>query len=143
MSEVRVGVVGYCPPSRFDEELARSAIVNGFDRMLKHFNVSELTIVSGATNVGVLAIAYAEAAKRGWKTVGVACMKARDFQLFPTDELKLIGENWGDESSTFVSMLDGIIKIGGGKQSAREFEEVLSSGKPGMSYEVPLITEPA
>jgi len=33
------------------------------------------------------------------------------------DEEYIEGENWGDESEKFLSMLDRMVKIGGGNQS--------------------------
>jgi hypothetical protein len=135
----RVGVVGYCPPTKFDEVEARRLIIESFDEIIEHAGVAPIAIVSGLTNVGVLAIAYEEAVKRGWTTVGVACKRAMEHELFPVDEQLVVGDNWGDESSSFVEILDAMIRIGGGKQSLRETEEVKAQGLPTFEYDLPVL----
>ena len=136
----RVGVVGYCPPTKFDENEARRMIIDAYDQVAEIYaGHPAIAIVSGLTNVGVLAIAYEEAVKRGWKTVGVACQRAMEHELFPVDEQLVVGDNWGDESSAFVSILDAMIRIGNGKQSIRETEEVRAQGLPTFEYDLPVL----
>lgn len=137
MNKLRVGVVGYCPPTKFDEVEARRMVVDAFDHIAAEHADYEIEVVSGLTNVGVLGIAYEEAVKRGWKTVGIACKKALEHPLFPVDEMIMEGENWGDESPRFLSSIDMMVRIGGGKQSARETEEVKSSGRQALEYDLP------
>ncbi|MEK7101193.1 MAG: hypothetical protein AAB921_03790 [Patescibacteria group bacterium] len=134
----RIGVVGYCPPTKFDENEARRAIIDAYDQLADLYPGQSIAIVSGLTDVGVLAIAYAEAQKRGWMTVGVACERAMEHPLFPVNVPIVVGEKWGDESPMFVGMLDGMIRIGGGKQSIRETEEVKARGLPTLEYDVPI-----
>ena len=126
--KLNLGVVGYCPPSRFDETTARDLVKKGFDALATAHPDAEITVVSGLTNVGVLKIAYEEARDRGWRTVGIACKKAADYELFPVDEVRIVGENWGDESATFVSSVDAMLRVGGGPQSKREAELVRAGG---------------
>ena len=135
-----LGVVGYCPPTRFDEDEARRMIVDAYDRVRKSCPDREIAVVSGLTNVGVLKIAYDEAAKRGWKTVGVACEGAMEHPLFPVTARIVVGANWGDESPTFVGVLDAIVRIGTGKQSVRETEEVKRNGKSAFEYDLPVLS---
>ena len=148
---VRIGVVGYCPPTKFDEKLALDYIVDAYNRVSADFHGCEITIVSGLTYVGVLKIAYEEAKRRSWKTAGVACKKAQSHLLFPVDETPLIvGEKWGDESDVFINGtsipgthhehgLDAIIRIGVGEQSIKETEFLKSKGKPTYEYDLPRI----
>lgn len=136
---IRIGVVGYCPPTKFDEIEARRLIVEAYSEVAKHYTGDSLTIVSGLTNVGILAIAYEEAVKRNWTTVGIACAKVAGHALFPVDEKVIVGESWGDESATFTSMLDGMIRVGGNKQSLRETNEVKAQGLPVWEYNLPVL----
>jgi hypothetical protein len=136
---VRIGVVGYCPPTKFDEQEARRMIVEAYDLIAARYNKWPIAIISGLTNVGVLAIAYDEAVKRRWRTVGVACSLASNHPLFPVDEQLIVGDSWGDESDIFVGSLHGLIRIGGGKQSIEETKVVKEHGLPTWEYELPII----
>ena len=53
----------------------------------------------------------------------------------------IVGENWGDESETFVRSIDGILRVGGGGQSKREVAAVREKGGEVIEYELALITE--
>lgn len=140
MNEIKVGVVGYCPPTKFDEVEARHMIVGAFDKIQAQFGDRVIAVVSGLTNVGVLAIAYDEAAKRGWRTVGIACERAQEHPHYPVDEKTIIGANWGDESPTFLAELDAIVRIGGGKQSIRETDAIKARGLPTFEYDLPVLS---
>ena len=136
---VRIGVVGYCPPTKFDENEARRMIIDAYDQIAERYADEKIAIVSGLTNVGVLAIAYEEAVSRGWKTAGVACKRAMEHELFPVDDRLVVGDNWGDESPEFVKILDGMVRIGMGKQSIRETDEVKAQGLPAWEYDLPIL----
>lgn len=136
MLEVKVGVVGYCPPTQFDVVEAQRHIVTAFDELEQYYPNRSITIVSGLTNVGVLAIAYAEAVKRGWRTVGITSKRALEHPLFPVDEQHIVGENWGDESDTFLELIEAIVRIGGGPQSHNEAAACKIAGKPTFEYEL-------
>jgi hypothetical protein len=137
--ELRVGVVGYCPPTKFDETEARRMLKEAYDSINTDFPGREIAIVSGLTNVGVLKLAYEEAKTRGWRTAGVACSKAAEFPCFPVDEKVIVGNEWGDESQTFVNSIDVLVRVGGGKQSLREAEIIRQQGKRTYEYELPVI----
>jgi len=136
-----LGVVGYCPPSRYMEDEARRMVNEGFDQVATKHPDEEINVVSGLTHVGVLGIAYEEAQKRGWKTTGIACKKAEDYPLFPVDEKQIVGKNWGDESETFIDSIDGILRVGGGPQSKREVAMVEEKGGEVIEFELALITD--
>ncbi len=86
--------------------------------------------------MGIPALAYREAVKRGWRTVGVACAKAKDYDLFEVDEKHIVGEEWGDESERFLDMIDMMVKVGGGKQSKEEAEKAKKMGKLVFEYDL-------
>lgn len=140
---LRIGVVGYCPPSRFDEGKALGYLRYAFDNIQSKYPKRPKVVVSGLTNVGVLKLAYEEAKRRRWKTAGVACKKAYEFKnnWFPVDENPIIvGEEWGEESPTFLETIDMIVRVGGGKQSRRECAETKSMDKEVYEYELELIS---
>lgn len=138
--EFRVGVVGSCPPTKFDEVAAQAAIVDAFNAIAADYSDYTITIVSGLTDVGVLALAYAEATKRGWRTVGFASKRATEHPLYPVNENHVVGETWGDESPAFIDYIKNgaIIRIGGGKQSHAEVAIMKSMGRPAYEYEIPI-----
>lgn len=160
MKPVRIGVVGYCPPTNYDEEKALRCLEEAFNRIEIDFPKSNILIVSGVTNVGVLAQAYKLATERGFGTGGVACEKATHYDLFSTTERPVIvGQNWGDESTIFINGikeiaqvdpnkvaqysdhphygLDALIRIGVGPQSMREAEMMTKMGKVTYEFDLP------
>lgn len=124
------------------------------------FPERDFVIVSGVSNVGVPAQAYAAATVLGYRTGGVACEKAAGFEWFPlTEEPIIAGKAWGDESSVFTDGisalervdpskvaryaghphygLDAMIRIGMGAQSLRETVRIRDQGKPVYEYDLP------
>ena len=138
-AELKVGVVGYCPPTKFDETQARRLIIEAYSDIMRRYPNRVITVVSHLTNVGVLKIAYEEATKRGWRTVGIACERAADHPLYPVDERFIVGNNWGNESASFIDAIDAIIRVGGGQQPIRETEDSKKLGKATMEYDLPTI----
>ena len=157
---VRIGIVGYCPPTKYNKRKALEHLNEAFDRLEDNFSDRNFVIVSGATNVGVLAQAYELATTRGYQTGGVACEKAADFELFPmTEKPIIIGNNWGSESPVFIRGikaikdvdprkveeylnhphygLDAMIRIGVGLQSIKEANEVKNMDKPTYEFDLP------
>ena len=162
MNQARIGVVGYCPPTKYDERKALEHLEEAFARVEADFPNRRIVVVSGATNVGVLAQAYKLATERGYETGGVACEKAANYELFPMTEKPLfVGKHWGDESPVFVNGidaikdvdpekvaqylnhphygLDAIVRIGVGPQSIREATAVRAMGKPTYEFDLPKI----
>jgi hypothetical protein len=130
-----VGIVGFSK-SNFDHNEAERMIKEAFDQIESNYPDKQKNCVSGLTNQGVPALAYAEAVKRGWKTTGVACGKVRvkKYDLFPVDFEFIEGEQWGDESQKFLSLLNIIIRVGGGKQSQDEIQSAKDSGLPVIEF---------
>lgn len=134
--ELEIGVVGYSA-QKFNESEAERMIFEAFNQIDAQYAEKAKVVVSGLTNIGIPALAYKEAAARGWRTVGIACSKAVEYECFPVDEEIIVGDEWGDESSTFLDTIDLLVRIGGGKQSLTETAEMKSRGKPVIEYDLP------
>ena len=128
----RLGVVGYSS-QRFDIDRARPLLRAEIGALT--LTAPDAEVVSGLTALGIPLVAYEVARECGLVTVGVACEKAKDYPCFPCDEVVIVGSEWGDESETFLGRIDFLLKVGGGKQSAAEFERF-----PGPKKEVNLPT---
>jgi hypothetical protein len=135
MSELRIGVVGYSATD-FNERKAKKLVKKGFDSVLDNHSGTPC-VVSGLTNIGIPKIAYKEASNRGWKTAGVACNKAEDYETYPVDEKTIVGSDWGDESDEFLSQIDVLIRVGGGDQAIEETEHASSKGIEVYEYDLP------
>ena len=140
MKMKNVGVVGFSG-RKFDEKLAESILNALFDSVELLYTDCEFALVSGLTNVGVPAIAYKLAAKRKWHTVGVACSKAEEYDCFDVDDKIIVGDEWGDESETFLDKIDLMIRVGGGEQSMAEAKEADKRGLAVLAVDLPEIKE--
>jgi len=120
-----IGVVGYSA-QKFDEQEAREILEEAFDDIEEEYvdngDWEKISVVSGLTNQGIPKIAYQIADERGYDTIGVAPLEADDYDLYDVDEIIYEGENFGDESETFIDMVDVFVKVGGGDQSQHEME---------------------
>jgi len=134
---INIGVVGYSG-GKFDETIAKALMAIAFDIVEENHPDKEYMVVSGLTDLGIPSIAYNMAKKRKWKTMGIACSQAKDYDCFPVDEEIIEGDEWGDESKTFLSKLDVFVRIGGGKQSLEETESAKKSEKIKAVYEYDL-----
>jgi len=118
-SEIKkVGVVGFSD-KKFDKSKAKQLLIKGFE----HFGVTDKDeIVSGLTDLGIPSISYRIAKDQNIKTIGIACKLAKDFKLYPVDKKIIVGNDWGDESPTFLKYITHMIKVGGGLQSEKEYK---------------------
>lgn len=123
----KIGVAGYSGKP-FDVVKGRELLVSAIDEALTGVN-EQVAIVSGLTNIGIPKIAYQIATERGYRTVGVACKKATEYECFKVDEKIIFGEDWGDESASFLLQLDVLVRVGGGAQT---FEEVAKAKRMGL-----------
>jgi len=137
---INVGVVGYSG-AKFNEDIAKALLAIALDVVEENHKDKEYTLVSGLTDLGVPALAYRAADKRGWKTMGVACSEAEEYDCYDVDETIIEGDNWGDESETFLSKLDVFVRIGGGKQSLEETEAARGKKNIKAVYEYDLPEE--
>tara|TARA_Y100000034_G_C6897479_1_gene414153 strand:- start:1980 stop:2432 length:453 start_codon:yes stop_codon:yes gene_type:complete len=138
-TDIKVGVVGYSA-QEFDVQHAQACIEDAFDKVeaiysfrVKNFD-HRIICISGLIDIGIPALAYREAVKRGWQTAGVACSLAEDYECFDVDEKFIVGDQWGEESDTFLGMIGVMIKIGGGKQSDDEMRKHKENGLPVFEY---------
>lgn len=123
-NEFRIGIVGYSS-GKFDKDVATARVISGIVRaQVRGFARNQkIVIVSGLTNLGIPALAYEYAKLKEYKTVGIACSKATEYDCFPVDEKIIVGDNWGDESNTFLEYCDFMVRVGGGKQSLEEIAQ--------------------
>lgn len=129
LKKLSIGFVGYSG-QKFDEDMANRIIKEFFDDWSHIMNKDvDIEIVSGLTNIGIPKLVYEAAKERGYKTVGIACEKAKDYECFPCDEEIIIGKEWGDESDNFLNRITMLVKIGGGKQSEAELTKALKMHK--------------
>jgi hypothetical protein len=119
---IKIGFVGFST-GPFNATLASSYIKSSYETIKNHHDKrTEFAIVSGLTNMGIPGLVYSFAKSNDVFTIGVACKKCFDYEVFPVDESLIIGENWGDESEVFLNQLDYLVRIGGGEQSMKEVE---------------------
>jgi hypothetical protein len=130
-----IGVVGYSDQI-FDETLARKYLEEAFEAISRNNRHKEIIIVSGLTNIGIPKIAYNIAVENHWWTVGIACSKADEYEIFPCDQKIIVGKNWGDETEVFLNSIDCLVKVGGGKQSEKEFELAEELNIPTLEYKL-------
>ena len=135
MGELRIGVVGYSGQP-FDHDKGRQLLDEAYDQLEARYPDQAKAVVSGLTDVGIPALAYRAAVERGWRTVGIACAKASKYECFPVDEKHIIGQNWGDESSTFLASIDILVRVGGGKQALQETADMKAEGRPVLEYDL-------
>ena len=115
---LRIGIIGYSSWG-FDKDEAQLLIL---DKLVQLKEISgDCELVSGLTAIGIPLLAYEAASFLKMRTVGIACSKAYEYDCYPCDEIIIVGDNWGDESETFLSHIDLLIKVGGGPQSAKEY----------------------
>lgn len=136
-----IGVVGTCMSKEpFDEVWAEQALNDAFEKIVTLYPDVPIAVASGWTDSQVLAIAYRLARQRGWKTIGIACMKVYKYERFPVDEAIVDGSwlNWRDESPTFIAMCDAMVRVAGGSQSRDEAAEATRLGYFVLEYDYPV-----
>ena len=136
IKELRIGVVGYSG-QKFNTIKALNLIRKAYDNINSLYPKESKTIVSGLSNLGIPAIAFREAIKRKWRTVGISCSKASKFTCFPVDEKIITGTEWSEESPVFLNSIDILVRVGGGNQSITETAEMKRRGKPVFEYDLP------
>ena len=118
---LRIGIVGFSRP-QFDQQAARTILERELAALRVRHPQREIEIVSGYTNAGVPQIAYEIADQLELTTVGFSARQALRVRsgLYPVDQVILEGERFSDESEAFVRYIDGLIRVGGGRQSREE-----------------------
>lgn len=136
MKALRIGVVGYSKRC-FDPAEAARLVTLALDATDALRPEAPRVLVSGLTDQGVPALAYREAARRGWRTAGFACGRANVLRCYPVDERTIVGRAWGDESEAFLAAIEVLIRVGGGPQSHREVAMARARGIEVTEYELP------
>lgn len=132
---VYVGVMGFSG-QKFDQERAISYLRQGYSEIKKTFPHNQIVIVSGFTNMGIPGLAYNLAKGQGWKTIGVACAKAWNYEVFPCDEVYIVGKEWSDESPTFLKKCLIFVRVGGGDQTIEETNNAKKMGKKVIEFKL-------
>lgn len=127
-----IGIVGFSGAwqdnARPEVKSTVERVINGlFDRVAEP---EPVWCVSGATDFGVPAVAYAIAKQRDLYCVGVTAGEAQQFPLAALDRLVVVGDRFGDESRVFVDVCDRFWMIGGGSQAETEMRMAAHLGKP-------------
>lgn len=128
-----IGVVGFSGSWRHNPREGAAAIALQTLHALfeaERAQHPELWCVSGATNLGVPALAYQAADALGLQAVGFTAEAARGYPLARLDRLVVVGRRFGDESEAFVSACDALWMIGGGPQSEAEARLAGARGCP-------------
>lgn len=89
-----------------------------------------LIMASGATDLGVPGLAYAECARQGVEAIGITAAAALNHPLAAMSTVIPVGRRFGDESQVFIELCDAFWILGGGAQSAAEMRQAHAVGKP-------------
>jgi hypothetical protein len=134
---IKVGVIGYSA-QKFDISEATRLLESSLKPIKQKYD-KDVELVSGLTYLGIPAVAYRLAESYGWYTAGVACAKATMYDCYPVERQQIVGAEWGDESVAFLSQLDILVRIGGGKQSIAEAQDFKQIGKFLIQHDLPPI----
>ena len=133
---LRIGVIGYSA-QKFNEKKARAFLNSA---LASYYPMgSNVSIVSGLTNIGVPKIAYELAVEHCLRTVGICCELAKYEDCFDCNEIHYVGKNWGDDSIFFLSSIDELIRIGGGDIAMKEVKIAKQMGLPVVEYDLPTL----
>jgi len=134
-----VGVAGFSgqwSPAKLEADPALKAAAGAATealrehlKKLKDEHGDNLIVSSGATMEGVPKIIYDICAEEGIAAMGVACEKAFNYPLGTMKYLVIEGQNWGDESPSFLKTSDEFVLLGGGGQAKREAIAASQEGK--------------
>ncbi len=129
-----IGVVGFSGSWRHNARAdAREVVADTLREWLsdrRRESEGPIWCVSGATDLGVPALAYEAAHELDLCCVGVTAAAAMTYQLAKLDHLVPIGKKFGEESRVFVELCDEIWMFGGGPQSEAEIRLATSMNKP-------------
>ena len=132
---IAIGLAGFSGSfeknTRSDAETVTEQVIESMlCQKINDVDPERIFFVSGATNLGVPRIGYAVATKLGCKTVGITAASAISHSIAELDYLTVVGKKFGDESEAFVSVIDELWVIGGGRQSENECTLALASETP-------------
>lgn len=111
-----------------DVKAAYGALGEKLDALKVQYG-DKLVVSSGATNEGVPKIIYDLCSSKGIAAMGVTSAKAAEYQLGEMKYLIVMGNDWGEESPTFLNTSDEFLMLGGGGQAKREAIAAATLGK--------------
>lgn len=152
----KIGIVGYCPPTKFDQveawDLVKTGLMRAWSDAITQQRMDsgipdgiplemETMVVGGLSANGCIhETGYWIARQLGWSCGGIASEKVKIYKWWPMSEegdmLKIFGKKWGDESKTFIEEIDALVRVGGGAQSQREVKLAKNKGIPVYEYEL-------
>ena len=132
---VAIGLAGFSGSFKSNERADSEAVTSRtleimLGEAVDSRSPSTVYLISGATNLGVPRIGYTLCKRLGCKAVGVTAGSAISHAIAPLDYLTVVGKSFGDESEAFVSVLDELWVVGGGRQSRNECELASKSSIP-------------
>jgi hypothetical protein len=122
---MNIGIVGFSS-DQIDHLAAHKLLQQSMQQLVSWHapkaKPGDIRIISGLTNIGVPKVAYQIADQLGYRTVGISAARALKVHcgMYDVHERIIIGREFGDESLQFVTAIDYLIRIGGGKQSRHE-----------------------
>ena len=130
---LKIGITGYVE-QRFDQQQALKFLRKAFDKIEKKYPKRTKEVVGKLIDAGIYAIAYREAIRRKWKTVGIPFSEFKRYRPFPVKEaIQLRGQN---EHDLFKNMVDILVRIGGLYRARGECEEAKENNKEVYEYSV-------
>lgn len=135
---LKIGVIGYSA-KEFDTVQAEKFLRGILSELARQNPSRQIEIVSGYTNCGIPKIAYEIAAKLGYNTVGYSAKEALQYNVYDCKKVIIVGEKFGDESKSFVTYCDILIRVGGGDQSMREIAMFKETGKSVYELDLPVL----
>jgi hypothetical protein len=96
----------------------------------QHRHGARLVVASGATNSGMVPLAYEVCTFLNITAMGIAPDQALEYPLSQMQYMLPFGQAFGDESPVFVRTIDELIVVGGGAQSQRELLAAAEIDRP-------------
>lgn len=136
-----IGVIGQSSQSSTYEEEVWDKVSTELSRI--GHGKDDVMVLGGLTDTpSAHRAAYMIARRKGWKVGGIACEKAKKVKWFPMnqdgDVLKITGKHWGDEMEEFLSRVDILVRVGGGKQAAEDVAKAYDKNIPVVEVDLDL-----
>lgn len=125
-----IGFSGYASGGeKYDYEEELKGVETIFTVLQKEGHKISL-VIHGGTREGIPAIANLVALEHAAESMGILPLRGLDWLCSPgMDYLVVIGTDWGDESKTLGEAPDLLFLFGGGKNSLKDCDAALASGK--------------
>lgn len=130
---LRIGITGYVT-QKFDVQQALKYVKKAFDRIDKKYPKRKREVVGKLIDAGIYSIAYREAVRRRWKTVGIEFAEFQHYRLFPVNQR--IGVGKISEFSIFMNVIDILVRVGGLYRARKECDDARNNKKEVYEYNV-------